>query len=545
MVPRGYVWKQNILLEDHDSIGYMSKARMFLNLDFEKLKNIDPDSTLFYPFMTAFFSLPGWDVEVGARLCSMFFSGILFLSLILIGRKFSDNFEIGLGLLLLTCNPIFIPFSFAVLTEPTYISTVYIGLAIYMHSYEQAKIQYAAFLGIIFGLAFLNRLEGIIFLGIIPLFHAIYYWFQGKNHFDGKKFILFIGLYVFVFLSVISPQIYMVSSKMGRFALNGREVWSLILHNPDGKSYEEKLCALTYSEKQINLEYVWEHPETQKQLSSNISRKFKSYIMDILNEYNQLYQQQIGILIGPFGLIFFTMGFVALYQRGNIFELFFISGFIVSTLIPPLMHNVSAMRHIAIIGPVMLLLEGIGIVYVSDTLSEKIGYRSIKYILSFLLFIIIVGSSAIPLRELYDKNPRWKLIEKFYDNPDSYREDAEIIREVSRRELIKYPKIITRKTFIAYYAEVERVYMPYTDYNGLVKFAKLNNVDFLYLEDWALPSYPFLEVFRGRKPHPDFLLIHEKKDPKNRLIQLFRFVQSSTDNGVQGRGSSNQADQIP
>jgi hypothetical protein len=203
-----------------------------------------------------------------------------------------------------------------------------------MYSYEQAKIPYAALLGIIFGFAFLNRIEGIIFLGIIPLFHAIYYWFRGKHYFDGKKLLLFNGLYVFVFLSVISPQIYMVSSKMDRFALNGREAWSLILHNPDGKSYEEKLCGLTYSEKQINLEYIWNHPETQKQLSSNISRNFKRYISDIVKEYNLLYQNQIGILIGPFGLIFFTLGFVALYQRGIIlnYSLFLVSLFSVLSL---------------------------------------------------------------------------------------------------------------------------------------------------------------------------------------------------------------------
>jgi hypothetical protein len=54
IILRGYAWKQNIYLEDHDSITYMSEARMFLNLEFEKLKKISPDNTPFYPMMTAF-----------------------------------------------------------------------------------------------------------------------------------------------------------------------------------------------------------------------------------------------------------------------------------------------------------------------------------------------------------------------------------------------------------------------------------------------------------------------------------------------------------
>jgi hypothetical protein len=202
------------------------------------------------------------------------------------------------------------------------------------------------------------------------------------------------------------------------------------------------------------------------------------------------------------------------------------------------------MRHIVIIGPAMLLLGGIGIAYVSDVLYEKIGYRPIKYILSFLLFMIIVGSSAIHLREIYVKNSEYVFIGNYYNNPDTYRDAAEIIREVSGRELKKYPKIIARKQYIAYYAEGERVLTPYTDYNGFVKYCKLNNADFLYLEHEPLFSYPFLEVFRGRKPHPDFILLHEKRDPYNNLIQLFRFIQSPADNMVLGRGSSNQADQI-
>lgn len=532
---RGYAWKQNQFLEDHDSISYMTQARMFLNLDLENLKRINADSTPFYPLMTAFFSLPGWNVEVGARLCSMFFSGVLFLSLILIGRKFASNYEIAIGLLLLTFSPIFIPLSFAVLTEPTYIGTIYLGFAIYMSSYEKLSVPYAVLLGIIFGFAFLNRVEGIIYIAIIPFFQAIYYLFRKYSLYDGKKFILFNGLYVLIFLMIISPQIYNVSSKMGRLALNGREAWSLILHNPDGKSYEEKLHGLTYSEKEVNLRYIQEHPETQKKLSSNISRNFKRYMSDIVNEYHLLYQKQIGILIGPLGLIFFTLGLVALYQRGNCLELFFISGFIVTSLIPPLMHNV-AMRHIAIIGPVMVLLEGIGIAYISDVLSENNGRRSIKYILSFFLFMIIVGSSAIPLRELYDKNQRNDLIERYYDNPDSYREAANIIRNVSEKEFKREPKILTRTTYIAYYAEGEYVSMPYTDYKGLVKYSKLNNVDFFYLADSWFPSYPFLETFREPKSHPDFLLIYETRDPNNRPIQLYRFIQPRNDFGIQGKG---------
>jgi Dolichyl-phosphate-mannose-protein mannosyltransferase len=525
VVLRGYAWKQNIFLEDHDSISYMTEARMFLNMEFDNLRKISPDSTLFYPFMTAIFSIPGWDIEFGARLCSMFFGGILFLALIFIGRKIASNFEIAIGLLLLTCSPIFIPFSFAVLTEPTYIGTIYIGLAIFMCSYEKARIPHAVFLGIIFGFSFLNRIEGIIYLAIIPFFHLIYYWFKKKSFHDAKKYILFNALYMLVFFTVISPQIYSVSSKMGRLALNGREVWSLILHNPDGKSYEEKLFGLTYSEKEINLEYIQKHPEAQKSISHNIFGNIKKYIFDIAKEYDLLYQKQIGILIGPFGLIFFTLGFEVLYRRGNYFELFIISAFIVFNLIPPLMHNV-AMRHIAIVGPVMLLLEGIGIAHISGILSEKIGYRHIKYILSFFFIIIVVGSSAIPLRNIYDTNREFDLYERYDDYPGSYQEAAEIIKEYSRKELGKYPRILSRKTYIAYYAEGEWVSMPYTDYKGLVKYAKLNNVDFLYLSDRFISSYPFFETFRGSKTTPDFLLVHETSDPKHGLNQLYRFIKT-------------------
>nr|MCU0734855.1 hypothetical protein [Methylotetracoccus sp.] len=46
----------------------------------------------------------------------------------------------------------------------------------------------------------------------------------------------------------------------GRFALNGRQVWSAVLKYPDGKSEIEKIFGLDYSPGTNNIKYLKEHP---------------------------------------------------------------------------------------------------------------------------------------------------------------------------------------------------------------------------------------------------------------------------------------------
>jgi hypothetical protein len=61
------VWKNTVLLEDTDSLFYLNNIKTFLTFNIKEILDLSPDSTPFYPFFGALFSLPGWSVETGAR----------------------------------------------------------------------------------------------------------------------------------------------------------------------------------------------------------------------------------------------------------------------------------------------------------------------------------------------------------------------------------------------------------------------------------------------------------------------------------------------
>jgi len=86
------------LLESRDSMSMIRDAKTFLSFELSRIINMPPDTTPIYPLVSAIFSLPGWSVETGARLCSIFFSIVVFISLAGIGKRLAASHAVVLPL---------------------------------------------------------------------------------------------------------------------------------------------------------------------------------------------------------------------------------------------------------------------------------------------------------------------------------------------------------------------------------------------------------------------------------------------------------------
>lgn len=519
MILRLYAWKNTVLLEDHGSLSKLEAIKVFLTFNLQNIINLDPDRTLFYEFFGALFSLPGWSLETGARLCSLFFSSLLFLAVIGIGKQIAKPLEVAMGLLILSLSPVLISLSFSVLLEPSYIAMIYLGMWLFWNQYKDPNLWKAGFLGIIFGLSFLSRVEGIMYVIIIPLLQGLYLLFSRYKHYGFNRFIVWAITFVFFFSLMAIPQIWRVSYKIGDFALNGRQVWSVLLNYPDGKSREEKVYGLDYSPSQINISYLMNHPEEVNKLVSNRSKMYLlQYLKNAVLGFTDFYDKKLGILIGSLGLIFFAFGLLALYQKGYRFETLLILAFIGFNLVPPLSHNFVAIRHIAIIAPIIMLMEGVGIFYLSDKLLENTNFYLGKYILPFIFLFCLVGASAVSLLNTFRPpsfNGEYSLSE--------LKEPMSIINKISEKELLISPVIASRKGYLAYFTGGKQVCVPYIDYEGLVKYCELNKVYFLYLKHELLVTYPFMADFLRDQPPRDFVLIYSGVDPYGKKIELYRF----------------------
>ena len=325
---RCIAWSGTYLLEDTDSIPYLRQIELFSSANFNEIIHMNPDSTPFYPFFGALCAFPGWSTEVAARFCSLMFSVLLFFCIFSIGRKITDNTSILIGLIILSFHHVLIPLSYSVLTEPSYIATCYLGLWFFIVQFRTLRIWQGALLGFIFGLSFLNRTEGILYFGLIPCIQGVLFLFDQQRKYNVKRFAGWLLAYCVVFALLSAPQIWRVSKKMGIFSINGRQAWTVILKNQDGKSEDDKIFGLKYHPGIINLFYIRTHPEVQKQLMEKT--ELKNYQKVIVKNFSELYQEKLGFMIGPFGIVFFAVGLWGLYASDRTAECFIIVAFIVA-----------------------------------------------------------------------------------------------------------------------------------------------------------------------------------------------------------------------
>lgn len=514
-------WKSNLVLEDHDSVFYLKEIMRFLNFDLKQIFDSSPDSMPFYPLVSAIFSLPGFSVETSARLCSLAFSVMVFFVLAAIGNQIGERVATAIGLLILSFNAVLVFLSFSVLTEPCYIGLVYVGFWLFLTQYESPSCKKAAALGFVFGLAFLARTEGILYIVIIPFLQACHFLFSKMKNYGFAKLVTWTLLFLAGFSSLAAPQIYLVSSKVGRFAINGRQVWRALANSSVGNSYEEKIRGLSFSPSQINLVYVRSNPEAINNPGTDKEFRFdiKKIGRHMLKNFNILYRKQLGILIGPIGFILFSFGLLALFKSGNFYTIFYIIAFILFNFIGPLFWNVT-MRHITVVAPLIILIEGIGIVFIyREICANNFSFTSAKTIVSVLLIFHFMGGSFYPLLHGL---LRPLSINKEY-NPSDLQPPLSVVRNLVTEEKGGSPRISSRKAYFPYYADGKHVFLPYASYPALVKYCNLNDVDFLFLEHRFIRDDPFLSRFTGDSPPADFSLLYSAEDSFGMKLELYRF----------------------
>jgi hypothetical protein len=520
-------FKNTVLLDDYDSLFYLHNIKAFLSFDIKNIINLNPDFTPFYPIFGALFSLPGWSVEIGARLTSLFFTSLLFIAVFNIGRQLETSHTSHtshasfISIALICFHPILIPLSFSILTEPSYISTIYLGLWLYLSLTEKSNLWKSALLGAIVGLSFLNRVEGILYIVFFPLIYAVQMLFDGIRNFRIKYFLSWSLIFLGFFSIFAIPQIYHVSKKVGLFMINGRQIHQIILSSHLGESVAEKMTGLHYSSHQININYLRNHPEALTQLKSKTS--YGTYLKRFIYKCNDLYQNGLGRIIGPLGIIFFAFGILSLLEAGQLFNVLLISSFIGFSLTPelitPQVSNQVNIRHVAVIIPVIIIVEGIGIEFLSKRLLAIFNLDSKKIIYIYIAFLIsLILLSAIPIRKALKSQSH-----NYEYSPSELKEPIRLLNEDSNARSLKAPIVTSERAYIAYLSGIKHIPLPFTTYDGLVKYCDLNNVNYLYLKYKRVIHHPFYEKFIDNPPPPDFSLIYSGVGSRGGEIELYRF----------------------
>lgn len=512
-------WSAADLLEDADSVGYLVNILVFRNADLRAVANMGADATPFYPFFSALFMLPGLSAEAAARLCSFVFSMLLFAAVAGIGRRIAPPVAVVAGLVLLSLDPFLTTLSYAVLTEPSYIATVYTGLWLFWSQFRNPTLWKAAALGVIFGLAFLNRFEGLLFLAAVPVAQLLHAFFAKTRSYSRPHLLRWAAVYGMVFTMVAAPQVWRVSQKMGGFALNGRQVWSQLLTAADGRSADEVLYGLDWSPSQINRRYLQQHPEARAALANKPDPL--AFAKLAVRNVDLISRDRLGILVGPLAFGLFVLGLVGLARRGRGLDAVLVVGFLGTALTAPLLQTWLLARHLAVLAPMILLVAGIGAVE-AGCVAVRGRYGAQGVLAASLLAVALVLAGWLyPLSDALAGVPMTGIV---YDR-DSLTAPAAVLAEARARDFPDAPpRVATRQGYIAWMSGTTIVPLPFTDYAGLVTYLRLNEADFLYLDHRLLRGRPFAAAFADPSAVPDFELIYRGAAPDGAALELYRFL---------------------
>lgn len=494
-------WHNTVLLDDTDSIVYLSSIDAYHTLEWDTINRIDADSTPFYPALGAAAKIITGDTEPAARLVSFVFSLILVIAAFLLTRGLDGNLSAVFAMIILAFNGPMISLSVSVLTETSYLGTIYAGFYLLWRQLRRETIGLggAAALGLVFGLAFLNRTEGILYVAAIPIAIVGLGWIfrEREKRPPVSRVIGFSAVYVVLFLALAVPQILHVSSKMGTPALNGRVAWNALVTALPDRSLNEQMFGLDFDEEQINILYIranYAEALDKARATGNSSLGIVGRVKQSINNMDTIYRDFIGHQITPFGFALAFMGLVSLYVNGAFFGLLYCFFLLALLLAGPIAHTSVIPRHLAAAIPLLCVLQGIGLRGVATLLERRVGGFSLpRAIVIPGLLVILLAGSVFPLNAAL--RPPDVSVE--YD-PGFLAAPVELIETDPRTSAVS-----AQRAQIGYYSNRPFVYAPYTTYEKLLHYLDANKVSHFYVDFEHMADFPYIGRFDAAGGYQD------------------------------------------
>jgi hypothetical protein len=426
-------------------------------------------------------------------------------------------------LFFVTLSPVLIPFAYAVLTEPAYTAIITGGLVLFLYQYQEPTIRSAAALGLTFGAAFLCRTEGILYLGTIPLLQVVHFAFSRTPGYDRRRLLAWGAVYATAFALLAVPQIWDVSRKMNGFAINGRQAWSVVLgENLTGTARDARRAGLDYSPSKINVEAAWSDPELRARLVSD--RGALDYAKIALKNLDEFDHSIIGRLAGPVMLICFGYGMLALVRRGRRFQAFAIAAFIALALLAPMLQHLLP-RHVLVVLPLVFLVAGIGTVELARAFVPAAGgsRTATGLLIVAAVCAIWVLTETLGIRNILHP-PSYN---KEY-NPAELIEPARLVRATSA-DTGDELRIVARRPYLGHVVGGRTINVPFTDLTRLERYLRLNQADFLFLEQTQIAAFPFMAELAARDSVPGLRRLYSKLTETNGRLELYRVELASAD----------------
>jgi 4-amino-4-deoxy-L-arabinose transferase-like glycosyltransferase len=505
------------VLTDHDSTGYIFRAREI----FEGGSFFHPFHVPGYPLLIGIWSLPVGDDILAAKIASIVCGALLSLVAYALGSELYGRKVGWAAAALIAFNVGMIDVSASEISESTYILTSFTALALAIWAMQSERLVIWLLAGVLAGLCYWVRPEGILYVGLIPALAILDSWLRNRR-FLSKRLALHLVAFVAVGSSLAVPNVWHIYRTTGAWSINARTAWAALIHgepSQDPLAYERALGQLTPSGLATMKDSALSHVAMTQSYSENAVYRAKAVVKNLDETYRLLpavfpvfliMLMGVGLLARPFRLPDRAPDFI-------------LAGALLPWFVVYPLYEID-FENLAPVVPVLTLWAAVGLVEIAGRLGRRLaaGYSGANggRRLNYPLLVLVAVAMMLELPSYVQK----------VRNPTP-REDHPIHREVGdwiQANLAEDAVILSRKGFVPLYGNREQAYLPFAEYDEVIAHARSIGADYLLLEERLRDMRPQLAfLLEDPEDTDDLVLEYENHAVRGRSILLFRILPAS------------------
>lgn len=465
--------------------------------------NID----IIYPAVCGFIYFIVGDMEVAFKLCYVFFSSVLIISIFLISLRLYDRKTAVISSLLTIFLPAVSITIYIAMRHVIFISLLFLSLYFILEAYLTKKNLYYCLGGIFLGFASITRGEGIV------IFFSIFIIFILKSYFEKKEKtkktlsgnIIFLASFLFLLI----PHKIFVSCASGSWGIGGDTKYQYYTF-VGGQGFIDKIKASDVVE--YGLKIYGSGEENNYSILTAIKKKPGAYLARVIKNAKDFLVVFPTPTVLPFFLLpFIGLALIGLMNNYATMEVHLIFIAIITTFIIMIVFVFNIIpRYLTPVVPIMIIWSADGIKKTQDTLREK-GFNKFIYLPSILTVLPLLLMFFAYTKNIAEALPReTRTIGKWIESntsasdlvivPKEWFDERFYLQYYSKRKVRNYSSMSGGSIFILREGQNGRVLPTLEANNMLISSNKkqINTIIDSYIKD-LVPTELHAFKMNGKK----------------------------------------------
>ena len=371
--------------------GYLNIARTMFTSDVitaaEKELTIDyVDHSPLYVAVCGFVYFLTGDIDGALKICYLFFSVILLVSIFLISLRLYERETAIISSFLVLFLPALSVTIYYAMRHVIFISLLYLSLYFILKAYLDKRIRYYSLGGLALGLAYMTRGEGLVIFIAVLIVCILTSIFEERRF--NKEFFKRNIIFVFCFILFYLTQSLLIYNSTGDWGMGGRKDYQyaqFIFGQAEIAGIKDASGSGTY---EYGHQLYGTGEENNFSIFNAIKRNPSAYMHRLIGNYRNLLYEFSSPPVFPFFLLpFVGIALIELLKNHESVKAHILFFAIIIAMLSLLIFifNVQT-RHLTPIVPIMIMWSAYGIKKTQDTLRGK-GFTKFAYLPSVVIIL--------------------------------------------------------------------------------------------------------------------------------------------------------------